>query len=86
MPTILQHAQVKQVPKAATAVFVGTEVRLADRSGRQGGEPKRQTPWGEIAWQLGGDKAFAVVALHDEQGIAPGGDVIRAFLPDGPAS
>ena len=30
-------------------------------------------------------KAFAVVAQHDEEGIAPGGDAIRAFLPDGPA-
>ena len=26
-----------------------------------------------------------MVARHDEQGIAPGGDVIKAFLPDGPA-
>ena len=31
-----------------------------------------------------GANAFAIVAQHDEEGIAPGGDVIRAFLPDGP--
>ena len=41
----------------------------------------RPTPWGEIAFQTGSEKALAVVAKHDEQGIAPGGDVIREFLP-----
>jgi len=81
--SILDHAQVKQVPRAATAAFVGTE--FDSFSGRGGnGEPVRKTPWGEIAWQLGGEKAFAVVARHDEDGAAPGGDVIRAFLPDVP--
>jgi hypothetical protein len=80
---ILEQAQVKQVPRAATAVFVGTEFdTLSGRGGN--GEPLRRTPWGEIAWQLGGEKAFAAVARHDEEGVAPGGDVIRAFLPDGP--
>ena len=72
-----------QVPQAATAVFVGQ--KFDSIHGRGGnGEPRRKTPWGEIAWQLGGAKAFAVVAQHDEEGIAPGGDAIRAFLPDGP--
>jgi Protein of unknown function (DUF499) len=81
--SILEQAQVKTVPKAATAVFVGTE--FDSFTGRGGsGEPLRRTPWGEIAWQLGGEKAFAVVASHDEEGAAPGGDVIRAFLPEGP--
>src|SRR3954447_9467448 len=80
---ILDQAQVKQVPKAATAVFVGTE--FDSFSGRGGnGEPVRRTPWGEIAWQLGREKAYAAVARHDEDGAAPGGDVIRSFLPDGP--
>ena len=80
---ILESAQVKQVPKADTAVFVGTEFdSLTGRGGN--GEPVRKTPWGEIAWQLGQEKAFATVARHDADGIAPGGDVIRAFLPDGP--
>jgi hypothetical protein len=80
---ILELAQVKQVPKAATAVFVGTEFdSLTGRGGN--GEPIRKTPWGEIAWQLGGENAFAAVARHDEDGVAPGGDVIRAFLPSSP--
>ena len=60
-----------------------SSTRFTGRGGN--GEPLRKTPWGEIAWQLGGEKAFAAVAQHDEEGAAPGGDVIRAFLPDGPA-
>ena len=77
---ILELAQVKEVPKADTAVFVGTEFdSLTGRGGN--GEPVRKTPWGEIAWQLGGEKAFAAVARHDADGVAPGGDVIRRSFP-----
>jgi predicted AAA+ superfamily ATPase len=65
------------------AVFTDTELDLL--TGRGGnGEPVRKTPWGEIAWQLGGEKAFASVAQHDAQGIAPGGDVIRQMIPESP--
>ena len=72
------------VPKANVAVFVGTEFDVIDGRGGHG-EPRRKTPWGEIAWQLGGEKSFAAVAKHDEQGIAPAGDVIRKMLPKEPS-
>ena len=81
---ILSRAQVKTVPKANVAVFVGTEFDVFDGRGGDG-EPHRKTPWGEIAWQLGGEKSFAAVAKHDEQGIAPAGDVIRKMLPKEPS-
>jgi len=81
---ILDQAQVKQVPKAATAVFVGQQFDSITGRGGKDGTPFRRTPWGEIAWQLGREKAFAAVARHDEEGVAPGGDTIRAMLPDGP--
>ena len=62
---------VKAVPGAATAVFVGTEFdSLAGRGGKDG-TPLRRTPWGEIAFQLGGAEGFAVVAEHDAERIAP---------------
>lgn len=80
---ILRQAGVKSVPQAATAVIVGTEVDLL--TGRGGpGEPTRKTLWGEIAWQLGGEKSFAVVSHHDEKGVVPGGDVVEQMLPEGP--
>jgi hypothetical protein len=81
---ILDHAGVKSVPRAATAVFVGQKFDSIHGRGGENGEPRRRTPWGEIAWQLGGARSFAVVAEHDEKGVAPGGDAIQAFLPGGP--
>ena len=52
-------------------------------TGRGGidGTPLRKTPWGEIAFQLGGEESFAAVAEHEKQFIEPKGDVIRAMLP-----
>jgi predicted AAA+ superfamily ATPase len=80
---ILTKAGVTGIPKAHTAVFVGTEFDAI--TGRKGdGEPTRKTPWGEIAWQLGGAEAFAKVAQHDAQGVSPAGDVLREMLPTGP--
>jgi hypothetical protein len=69
------------VPKAEVAVFVGTEFDSISGRGGKDGTPLRKTPWGEIAWQLGGVKAFAIVAEHDKKGEAPGGEVIRQLLP-----
>jgi hypothetical protein len=63
------------------AVFVGTEFDPISGRGGSDGRPLRQTPWGEIAYQLGGDAALEVLREHEQQRIAPGGDVIRKFLP-----
>jgi len=78
---ILDKAKVSSAPEAATAVFVGTEFDSLTGRGGNDGTPLRKTPWGEIAFQLGGEKAFAVIAEHEKQFIEPKGDVIRAFLP-----
>lgn len=78
---ILQEAGIPSVPKAKTAVFVGTEFDPLHGRGGLDGTPKRLTPWGEIAFQLGGESGFALIADHDRRRLAPGGDVIRQFLP-----
>ncbi len=80
---ILQKAQISTIEQADVAVFVGTEFDVIDGRGGNG-EPVRKTPWGEIAWQLGGADSFKAVEEHDAQKVAPGGDVIRKMLPDGP--
>jgi hypothetical protein len=78
---ILETAGVKNVPESSVAVFVGTEFdSISGRSGSDG-TPVRYTPWGEIAFQLGGKDAFAVVAKHDQERTAPSAEVIRKFLP-----
>jgi hypothetical protein len=80
---LLEKAGVETVPKAAIGVFVGTEFDSLTGRGGDDGTPRRKTPWGEIAWQLGGAEGFALVAEHEEKMIAPAGDVIRKMLPKG---
>jgi Protein of unknown function (DUF499) len=78
---IIEQADIKNLPTAHVAVFVGTEFDSIKGRGGNDGTPLRKTPWGEIAFQLGGEAAFQIVAEHDAQFIEPKGDVIRAFLP-----
>src|SRR5580765_7058900 len=80
VPSILEDAGVAAVPAAATAVFVGTEFDSISGRGGTDGTPKRQTPWGEIAFQLGGAEAFSIVEEHDKRLTSPGGDVIERIL------
>ncbi|MBP3959520.1 ATP-binding protein [Gemmata sp. G18] len=83
--SITATANIKSVPEAAVAVFMGKEFDSLNGRGGEG-EPRRFTPWGEIAWQLGGAKSFAVVEKHEKEFIEPKGDAIRAMLPkDRPA-
>ena len=79
--SLLSKAGVTNVPAAATATFVGTEFDSIKGRGGDDGTPLRKTPWGEVAYQLGGEEAFAIVAEHESQMIAPAGDVIRKLLP-----
>jgi hypothetical protein len=81
VPQILAAAGVKEIPKATTAVFVGNEFDSVKGRGGDDGTPLRKTPWGDIAWQLGGAKAFALVAEHEKTKTAPGGEVIRQLFP-----
>ncbi|MDM7456723.1 MAG: DUF499 domain-containing protein [Tepidimonas sp.] len=79
---ILQRAGIQTIPDhCAVAVFVGTEFDSVTGRGGIDGTPRRRTPWGELAWQLGGEESFAHVAQHDAEFIEPKGDVIEKFLP-----
>jgi len=79
---IMTKAGIDLMPdNCAVAIFVGTEFDSLRGRGGSDDTPFRKTPWGEIAFQLGGKEAFAVVAGHDEQFIEPKGDAIEAFLP-----
>ena len=81
VPLILEESGVQSVPKGATAVFVGTEFDSLHGRGGGDGTPLRKTPWGEIAFQLAGDKGFNIVAEHEKRQEAPAGDVIKKFIP-----
>lgn len=78
---ILQKAGLGGVPGANVGIFVGTRFSLLKGAGGDDGTPKRHTPWGEMAWQLGGKASYEAVREYDEQGIAPSGTDIRAMIP-----
>jgi len=77
---IIEKAKVSSIPKAAVAVFVGSEFDYITGKGSKG-EPIRKTPWGDIAWQLRGREGFKIVQEHDAKKSPPGKDVIRKILP-----
>lgn len=81
---ILAKAGQSAVPLGDASVFVGTEFDSITGRGGNDGTPLRKTPWGEMAWQLGGEKAFALVAEHDAKAMSPGGDVLSKVIPDTP--
>ena len=79
---ILGEAQVDSLPKdCAIGVFVGMEFDSVKGRGGDDGTPVRRTPWGELAWQLGGAGSFKHVAQHDAEFVEPKGDVIDLMLP-----
>lgn len=80
--TLLARAGIASVPKAEVAVFVGTEFDSLTGRGGTDGTPIRRTPWGEIAYQLGGAEALTLLDEHERQLTAPAGDVIRKLLPE----
>lgn len=75
--SIIEKAEVKDIPEADIAIFVGQKF---DPRGGDDGTPLRRTPWGEIAWQLGGIEAYKIMSKYDEDGIAPGGDTISKLF------
>jgi len=78
---ILQKAGISSIPEAAVAVFVGTEFDSLKGRGGDDGTTLRNTPWGEIAYQLGGENSLAILVQHEAEFIEPKGDVIKQFLP-----
>jgi hypothetical protein len=81
---LLKEAGLDRVPKARVAAFIGNRFDFVRGTGRDG-EPKRRTPWGDIAWQLGGPEGYAQVEQHDQEGIVPGGEVLQEVLSGGPS-
>jgi hypothetical protein len=81
---LLGRAGLDTVPHARVAVFIGNRFDFVVGVGAEG-EPRRKTPWGDLAWQLGGPELFALVREHDEKGVVPGGEILQKLLAGGPA-
>lgn len=76
---ILSKAEIDEIISAKTAIFVGTEFSSVNGRGKEG-EPIRKTPWGELAFQIGGTKGFELFSELDNTFIPPGGDDLNKLF------
>ncbi len=80
---VMAEASTKTLPKVQRVVLVGNKISPGNPSTKADGTVVR-TLWGELAWQLGGKKAFTRIAKDDEKATSPG-DVLRElFVEHGP--
>jgi predicted AAA+ superfamily ATPase len=75
---VMAEAGVKSLPKVKRVVLVGTKISPSTPSTKPDGTVVR-TLWGELAYQLGGKKAFKKIAADDENATSPG-DLLRELL------
>ncbi len=75
---ILRDACVDELPRAKRVVLVGNKISPGNPDAKPGGI-KVRTLWGELAWQLGGAEAYAVIEKDDENATNPG-DNLRVLL------
>lgn len=80
IPPILDAAGIQELPKANIAVLDGVDLLDLASKPRKRGKSTINTIWGELAWQLGGDEAFALVREADENGTAPGKGMLAELL------
>jgi predicted AAA+ superfamily ATPase len=76
--SVLQEANTKKLPTAKRVVLVGNRISPGNPVKKPDGTMVR-TLWGEIAWQLGGKKAFERLRADDEKATSPG-DVLRELF------
>ncbi len=73
--TVLQETDTNELVTARRVVLVGNKISPGNPVTKPDGTVIR-TLWGELAWQLGGKKAFDQVAADDRNATNPG-DVLR---------
>ncbi|MEX2662439.1 MAG: DUF499 domain-containing protein [Vicinamibacterales bacterium] len=76
---VLKESGVARAPKANRAVLVGTALSPGQVVTKEDGTEVR-TLWGEMAWQLGGKRAYTLLAESDARGVSPGSDVLAKVL------
>lgn len=75
---VMTAAGTSKIPTARRVVLVGNKISPGNPSTKPDGTVVR-TLWGEMAWQLGGKKAFARIKADDEKATSPG-DVMRELF------
>ena len=80
---LLLEAEATELAEARRVVLVGNKISPGNPVTKPDGTVVR-TLWGELAWQLGGKKAFARVAADDEKATSPGDALRELFNEYGP--
>ncbi len=76
--SIMDQAGMLDVKQAKVAVLDGNA--HAPGQSWKYGKQTIKTLWGELAWQLGGEEAFAMVKQSDQSGTSPGKQVLSDLL------
>jgi len=69
---LIHAAGLKQIPTARVVCLVGTALNPVSN----------RTLWGELAWQLGGERLYSKIAKSDQRKIAPGTDLLGEILAE----
>ncbi|MGI8782616.1 MAG: Swt1 family HEPN domain-containing protein [Acidobacteriota bacterium] len=77
---VMQEAGAKKLQAARRVVLVGNKISPGNPVTKPDGTVVR-TLWGELAWQLGGKKAFSRIKADDEKATSPG-DVLRELFDE----
>lgn len=84
VPEVLDRAKVRDLPRGRVAVLDGNA--LSPSVPRDHGSVTANTLWGELAWQLGKEDGYAIVAAADADGTSPGKETLAELLSKfGPA-
>jgi predicted AAA+ superfamily ATPase len=69
---LVETAGLKSIPTANVASLVGTAINASND----------RTLWGELAYQLGGDRLYQMVAKNDQNKSAPGSTLLGKLLQE----
>jgi predicted AAA+ superfamily ATPase len=75
---LLDQAGLAGLPVARVAVLDGNHLAPGQTRARNGQTVR--TLWGELAWQLGKEEGYALVAEADANGTSPGKEVLQPLL------
>lgn len=80
---LVSKIQVSSVPAVRRVVLVGNKISPGNPVVKPDGTVVR-TLWGELAYQLGGAKAYATIQADDERATNPGDRLRQLFVDHGP--
>nr|WP_287963360.1 DUF499 domain-containing protein [Alcanivorax sp.] len=78
IPPLLDEAGIHDLPQARVAIIDG--IKLSPSQPRKYGKHTINTLWGELAWQLLGEKGYEMVVESDRDGTSPGKEVLTELI------